>query len=292
MPGRVTLVRCGAQSVSSTLGPVNHQDAGTTNDLRARHRRGRARIRRGIPYPDPSGTLSLLPNAIMGEWLADVKDAFVGDLLDAGAGNQPYRIWYEPLVKSVIAVDATEAPGLHVLALVDQLPFADSSFDTVLSTEVWEHVEDPNQAAREAFRVLRPGGHLVITVPFLYPTHEPPYDFGRFTHYGLHSVLRRAGFEVLRLDSKGGPVVWASHLAMVAFVQALDAVGRMVRLPHPPSSWRPLRWMIAAPQLAVISMRYRLRGVRRGVGGGGGKISLGYVAVAQKPGTPAHDATG
>jgi SAM-dependent methyltransferase len=253
------------------------------SQLRVRKRRGRARIRRGIAYADPEGTLSLLPNAALGEWLNDVRDAFSGDLLDAGAGNQPYRPWYEPLVKSVVAVDATPAPGLAALALVDRLPFANESFDTVLSTEVWEHVEDVGAAARETMRVLRPGGRLIITVPFLYPTHEAPYDFGRFTHFGLRSALVRAGFEVERLDSRGGPMLWATHLGFVAFIQALDAAGRAVRLPSPPTSWRVLRWIIAAPQLAAISLRYRLRGVRRGVGRGAEKISLGYLAVAKKP---------
>src|SRR5207249_343731 len=117
---------------------------------------------------------SLLPGAAIGEWLADVRGVFTGRLLDAGAGNQPYREWYAPLVREVVAVDAAPIEGLSALAVADRLPFADGSFDTVLSTQVWEHVEDPGMAAREAFRVLRPGGHLVVTVPFVYPTHEAP----------------------------------------------------------------------------------------------------------------------
>jgi SAM-dependent methyltransferase len=240
-------------------------------------------VRRGIPYPDPAGTLSLLPNAAVGEWLADVRDAFAGDLLDAGAGNQPYRAWYAPLVRSVTAVDATPADGLSALAFVDRLPFRDGSFDTVLSTEVWEHVEDASAAARETWRVLRPGGRLVITVPFLYPTHEAPYDFGRFTHFGLESTLRRAGFVVERIDSKGGPLLWASHFAVLAGTQAIDAVGRSLRLRRAPTSWRWLRGLIALPQLAAIGLRFRLRGTRRGIRHGAGRISLGYFAVARKP---------
>jgi SAM-dependent methyltransferase len=254
-----------------------------TDSARVRHRQGRVRVRKGIPYPDPASTLSLLPNAALGEWLADVREAFTGDLLDAGAGNQPYRDWYAPLVKSVVAVDATPAPGLATLAFVDALPFRDETFDTILSTEVWEHVEDVTAAARESFRLLRPGGRLVITVPFLYPTHEEPYDFGRFTRYGLESTLRRAGFEVERLDSKGGPLLWASHFAVLAMTQALDAAGRKARLRRPPTEWRGLRGLLAGPQLAAIALRYRARGPRRGVRLGAGRITLGYFAVARKP---------
>jgi SAM-dependent methyltransferase len=267
---------------TTEAGPV--ATAGATRDGRVRHRQGRVRIRHGIPYPDPAGTLSLLPNAAVGEWLADVAGAFTGDLLDAGAGNQPYRAWYEPRCASVVAVDATPAAGLDALALVDRLPFADASFDTVLSTEVWEHVEDPMAAAREAFRVLRPGGRLVVTVPFLYPEHEAPYDFGRFTRYGLAATLRRAGFEVERMDAKGGPVLWAAHFAVLALTQGLDTVGRRAGLRRAPTSWRVLRALLAGPQQAAIALRYRLRGPRRGIRAGAGRISLGYFAIARRPG--------
>ena len=255
-----------------------------TDEDRVRHRQGLARIRRGIPYPDPRSTLSLLPNAAVGEWLADVRDCFQGDLLDAGAGNQPYRPFYEPLVRGVIAVDATDAEGLAALALVDHLPFKDATFDTVLSTEVWEHVEDADKAAAETFRVLRPGGRLIITVPFLYPTHEAPYDFGRFTPFGLQSVLRRAGFEVERVDSKGGPLLWAAHFTVLATSQAVDAVGRKVGFRKKSlTSRRGIRGIFTVPQTAAIRLRYKLRGTRRGLGKGAGRISLGYFAVARKP---------
>jgi SAM-dependent methyltransferase len=271
----------GAQAPLS--GPARVEDLAPDVD-RVRHRQGRVRIRRGIPYPDPAGTLSLLPNAAVGEWLADVAGAFSGDLLDAGAGNQPYRIWYEPLVKSVVAVDAAPAGGLAALAFVDQLPFRDASFDTVLSTEVWEHVEDAAAAARESFRVLRPGGRLLITVPFLYPTHEAPYDFSRFTNFGLTSLLERAGFVVERMDSKGGPFLWATHFGVLALTQGLDAVGRKAKLRRPPTEWRGLRAIIAGPQLAAIALRFRARGPRRGIRHGAGRITLGYFAIARKPG--------
>jgi SAM-dependent methyltransferase len=248
-----------------------------------RHRQGRARIRRGVPYSDPASTLSLLPGAAIGEWLADVRPAFTGRLLDAGAGNQPYREWYAPMVKQVVAVDAAPIDGLSALAFADRLPFADATFDTVLSTQVWEHVEDPGRAAREAFRVLRPGGHLVVTVPFFYPTHEAPYDYGRFTRYGLDAVLRSAGFEVVRLDAEGGPLLLGTHLCVLAVTQVLNAVGRLLHLRRPLSTLPGLRHLLATPQQALIGARFRLRGPRRGIRSGAGLMTLGYFALARKP---------
>jgi SAM-dependent methyltransferase len=250
---------------------------------RVRHRQGRARIRRGVPYADPASTLSLLPGAARGEWLADVREVFSGRLLDAGAGNQPYREWYAPMVDKVVAVDAAPIAGLSVLAYAERLPFAGASFDTVLSTEVWEHVEDPGKAARESFRVLRPGGYLVVTVPFCYPTHEAPYDFGRLTWYGLTAVLRNAGFEVVRVDAEGGPLLLGTHMCVLAVTQGLNALGRLLGLRRPLSTLPGLRHLLAAPQQALIALRFRLRGPRRGIRFGAGRLSLGYLAVARKP---------
>jgi SAM-dependent methyltransferase len=267
--------------VTETIAPRAHAQESANG--RVRHRQGRARIRRGVPYSDPASTLSLLPGAAIGEWLADVRGVFAGRLLDAGAGNQPYREWYSPLVEQVVAVDAAPIEGLSALAFANQLPFAGGSFDTVLSTQVWEHVEDPGVAAREAFRVLRPGGHLVVTVPFFYPTHEAPYDYGRFTSYGLSATLRNAGFEVVRLDAEGGPLLLGTHLCVLAATQALNAAGRLLRLRRPLSTLPGLRHLLAAPQQAVIALRFRLRGPRRGIRFGAGLMTLGYFAVARKP---------
>ena len=241
----------------------------TTDDARVRHRQGAARIVDGIPYADPASTLSLLPGAAVGQWLAAHTDLLGGRLLDNGCGNQPFRPWYEPWVKQVVALDATPGDGVGVLGFADRLPFAAETFDTVLATEVLEHVENVERAAAELFRVLRPGGHALITVPYLYPTHEAPYDFRRFTHFGLADLLRRNGFEVLSLQAKGGPGIMLAHYAVLAVTQALGT-----RADHP-----RLRRMLAAPQEAFAHRRQ----VRRDPVGRSGIISLGYMAAARKP---------
>jgi SAM-dependent methyltransferase len=244
---------------------------------RSRHRQGPVRLAGGVPYSDRASTLSLLPGAAVGRWLAAQAPLVHGRLLDLGCGNQPFRPWYAPLVKEVVAVDAVPGPGVLQVDLARPLPFAGASFDTVLCTQVLEHVESPELAVAEIARVLRPGGHALVTVPFLYPTHEAPYDFQRFTHHGLAGLVRRAGLEVRTLDAQGGPGLLVAHYAVLSVAQALRALARALgplgRLVDNPL----VRGVVAAPQEAVRGLvPTRLSAPAR-------VASLGYLVAARKP---------
>jgi SAM-dependent methyltransferase len=270
--------------VGAVTPPAGVSPNPTSDDNRVRHRQGPARIRRGVPYSDRDSTLSLLPGALTGEWLAANRDVFHGRLLDVGCGNRPFAAWYGPLVSSAVAVDAAPAERLDALAFADRLPLRDAVFDVVLSTFVIEHVDDPAAAVAEWFRVLRPGGHLVLAAPYLYPTHEAPYDFQRFTHFGLASLLNRAGFQVRRLDAQGGAGLLGAHLGVLAVVQACDAVGRRA-VGRPLTDLPAIRALLALPQEAAIAARRRMRRGRplRGVHGLSTRMSLGYYAIARRP---------
>lgn len=236
-------------------------------------------MRRGIPYSNAATTLSLLPGAVMGHWLAAQQGVVRGRLLDSGCGNQPFKDWYGPLVDEVYCLDAAPIEGVDVVGFADRLPFAGGTFDTVLATEVLEHVADAEVAAGEIFRVLRPGGHTIITVPFFYPTHEAPYDFRRFTHFGLTSLLERHGLEVVTLESKGGGLLMFAHLFVMAVVAALDGVGYKLGRSRALTTNPLVRAFVAAPQQALG----RWLAPKRGVRGSANRTSLGYMAVARRP---------
>jgi SAM-dependent methyltransferase len=247
------------------------------DSVRVRHRQGTVRVVDGVPYPDRNSTLSLLPNAVAGRWLADNAAAISGDMLDLGCGNQPFRAWYEPLAKRVIAADAAPSAGLDVLSFAAPLPFLDQSFDTILCTSVLEHVDNAEAAVAEIVRTLRPGGHVLITVPFLYPTHEAPYDFWRTTHFGLRSVLERHGLEVTEVSAQGGPFMLVSHYLLGGLGQLIALLGRRLGKLGFLVDNAVIRTFIAAPQEAVRSkVSYRSTRLSRAA-------SLGYMAVARKP---------
>jgi SAM-dependent methyltransferase len=244
---------------------------------RVRHRQGSANVVGGVPYSNRESTLSLLPGAVVGRWLADNADAVSGMLLDLGAGNQPFKVWYSGLADKCVSIDVTPSPGLDVLSLAAPLPFGSATFDTVLCTSVLEHVHDAEDVVSEIARVLKPGGRLIITIPFLYPTHEAPYDFWRTTHWGLRSVLSRHGLEVDNVAAQGGPVLLVSHYLIAAFAQLVMLFAKRLGRFGSVVDNRLVRAIIAGPQdLVRGKLSYRLTRSSRAA-------SLGYMAIAHKP---------
>lgn len=100
-----------------------------------------------------------------------------------------------------IGIDIKSGPGVDVVASVYELPFVENEFDTVLCVSVLEHLEDPRKAIAEMHRVLKPGGKIIISVPFLFPIHDAPGDYWRFTKYGLRNLFSEGwNIEELRGD--------------------------------------------------------------------------------------------
>lgn len=127
-----------------------------------------------------------------------------GTLLDFGCGNKPYESLFK--VDQYIGIDMKEVGHDHTNESVDvyydgkHIPFDDSHFDCVFSSEVFEHVFNLEEMLREISRVLKNDGVLLITLPFVWYEHEIPHDFARYSSYGIQDLMKRHGFEIVVIE--------------------------------------------------------------------------------------------
>lgn len=138
--------------------------------------------------------------------------AMKGRVLDIGCGTQPYRRYIS--CDEYVGIDGLYGVVPQACAIASDLPFRDASFDSILCTEVLEHLESPQACIAEIGRVLKPGGRVYITAPQNWPLHYEPYDYWRFTKYGLRSILIEHGFKIIRTKRIGGPFTVIGQEAM------------------------------------------------------------------------------
>jgi SAM-dependent methyltransferase len=133
--------------------------------------------------------------------LAPVAGYFCGKVLNAGCGDRDLGPWLAGLgISEVTSYDiASSLPGA-VIGPLESTPFEDRSFDTVLCNAVLEHVEHVDRVVAELVRVLRPGGHAVIAIPFLQPFHPCPGDYRRYTKEGLVALGEGAGLAAVEVN--------------------------------------------------------------------------------------------
>ena len=127
-----------------------------------------------------------------------------GELLDVGCGWRPYEKTYFAGASKYVGLDLqTDRSKPDLIGTALDIPAAGESFDTVVCTEVLEHVPDPLRALREMRRVIRNQGHLILTVPMYWPRHDLPYDFYRYTYDGLLYLLKETQWELVKLYNRG-----------------------------------------------------------------------------------------
>lgn len=126
-----------------------------------------------------------------------------GKTLDVGSGSKPYLKLFKN-VSSYLGMDIEVSGHKHQYEYIDVFydgdifPFEDNSFDSIVFFEVLEHVFNPDNFFNEIQRVLKPGGKCLFTIPFIWGEHEQPYDFARYSSFGLKHIFDKHGFEILK----------------------------------------------------------------------------------------------
>jgi len=195
-----------------------------------------------------------------------------GRCLDAGSGRAPFKADLRARGVDVVSIDIEDRSGeVDYLADIQDMSVIEAaSVDSVICTEVLEHVPRPRDALREIMRVLKPGGVLILSVPHLSPIHEAPNDFYRYTGYGVASLLENAGFDIVEIEGVGGVFAFLSHGLSLSFFSAAGAI-RFTR----PLVWR-LNYAILVRALGLVDEVLGLRSV----------YPTNFVALARKPLVP------
>jgi len=139
----------------------------------------------------------------------NLKHHAAGKLLDLGCGKVPLYAAYRDLVTDNVCVDWDSSwhKSEHLdyeLDLTKTLPFANNEFDTIILSDVLEHIPVPEQLWNEMARLLSPNGKIILNVPFYYWLHEEPHDYYRYTEFALRRFVQMAGLRLVLLEPIGG----------------------------------------------------------------------------------------
>ncbi len=216
------------------------------------------------PYFDP---IRIEGNTIV-EGIITSLPYMSGMFLDLGCGAKPYAHMVNNRIERYVGVDlrpnAESPPTLCCDSL--HLPFKDESFDSILCTQVLEHVRNPFRVMAEMSRVLRVGGHAAVTVPASWPLHEEPYDYFRYTKFGLGELARINNLEPVLLKERAGAI---AAIAQLVGAMLYDIFGSrsISRIPMK-IFFAPILWLCQVLDRIFYSP----------------KFTLGYTMVVRKSG--------
>ncbi|MFA5864688.1 MAG: class I SAM-dependent methyltransferase [Phycisphaerae bacterium] len=154
------------------------------------------------------------------ECVKKYQSRLTGRLLDVGCGFSPYK----SLLKAIDNYTGLDIKGNHYIIAEEEkdkdkvffdgktIPFEPQQFDSILCTEVLEHVFEPQDFINEIYRVLKGDGCVLLTTPFLWPLHDEPYDFYRYTRYALKELFEHAGFSEITILVRGG---WYTNFSLM-----------------------------------------------------------------------------
>ncbi len=126
-----------------------------------------------------------------------------GKVLDVGAGDgERYKGLFS--CEQYLTMDVHAGPGIDVVGRGEKIPLPSMSIDSIVCTQVFEHLNLPFEAVKEFHRILKQGGYVLLTAPQMNELHEEPNDFFRYTKYGLIHMFENGGFKTIAHEQRGG----------------------------------------------------------------------------------------
>lgn len=207
--------------------------------------------------------------------LLSVKHYANGRMIDIGCGLRPYQILFKDRTERYIGIDWPVSPDKARPDIISDalfLPILDDQADTVLATELIEHLPDPDRFITEVARILKRNGSLILSVPFLEPLHEEPRDYYRLTPHGLRVILERHGFSLVQLSPKGGlPAVLGSFISQSVY-DWLNPADKLGLRPN-----KTLGLLITLPICFIVQGLFYFLDIFSN----DSKYTMGYVTVAK-----------
>jgi SAM-dependent methyltransferase len=212
--------------------------------------------------------------------VAAVARGVSGKVVDVGCGAQPYRCLFPPTVE-YIGIDLVQSKEAFGYDAPDTVRYSGSTWppeaagaDALLCTETLEHVRDPAAFLEQAFGCLRPGGRLLLTVPFAARWHFIPHDYWRFTPSALKLLLEGRGFRAVAVYARGNALTVACSKAMALALPLLMPQ----RLPPRAALARRLLAAPLAPAFVALAVI-----ANASLSAQGGDDCLGYTVLAERP---------
>ena len=207
-------------------------------------------------------------------FLEKYKDFYKGDMYDLGCGETPYRDYFLQYANSYTGVDWGET--LHdlkadvVANLNEPIDIEDNKADSIVSLATLEHLSEPQTMLNEAFRILKPGGTIMLQTPWQWKIHEAPYDFFRYSPYALEYMLGKAGFTDVKVEAQSG-------FFTTLFIKLTYFLSRLVRGP------KLLRFVISVILAPLMFILQALAPLLDKLDNNWPLESFAYVTTARKP---------
>jgi SAM-dependent methyltransferase len=206
-------------------------------------------------------------------------------LLDLGCGPRPYYSIYQSYFNKTIGADLADSPfpkkEIDLYCSAIEVPLPDESIDVILCTEVLHDLPEPDLFFTEVKRLLKKGGVLVMTSPFVVPIVDGPYDHYRYTKHGLSYRIQKSGLEVKSIEEVGDLYGTIITLSIKPILKIFNTLSKTLRLKAIYSVYNPFLFIFAVlPQLIYLFfakiplVKSILKRFRYG--------PIGYVSIAQK----------